>query len=108
VDELTALVGAGARVAVSANALDEVAAELVADMFWATGGNAFVLRKALQRSGVDQVLDARVRAGSLAYGGSSAGACVAGSTLRGLELIDDAVRRTRLRRLRDRSTCRLE
>ncbi|HZQ81491.1 MAG TPA: Type 1 glutamine amidotransferase-like domain-containing protein [Gaiellaceae bacterium] len=124
VHELTELVGAGARVAVSANALDLVVSEaeravwldrelaalagagLVpreldlrvadtdgladADMLWATGGNAFVLRKALRRSGIDDVLLARLRDGSLAYGGSSAGACICGPTLRGIELIDDA------------------
>jgi len=124
VEELTALVGDGAKVAVSANALDLVVSEderalwlgreLAAlaraglapyeldlrragaaalgdvDMLWATGGNAFVLRKALERSGVGDALVARLHDGSLAYGGSSAGACVCGPTLQGIELIDDA------------------
>jgi dipeptidase E len=60
------------------------------DMLWATGGNVFVLRRALARSGVDALLVTRLRADSLAYGGCSAGACVCGPTLRGIELIEDA------------------
>lgn len=60
------------------------------DMVWATGGNAFVLRSALKSSGLDELLLARLGDDSLAYGGCSAGACVCGPTLRGIELIDDA------------------
>ena len=126
---MTELVGAGARVAVSANAFDmEPAAErsewldkemralasaglspveldlrdyyddsaalgaAVAglDMVWGTGGNVFVLRKALKRSGLDERLLAHLREDSLAYGGCSAGTCVCGPTLRGIDLIEDA------------------
>lgn len=60
------------------------------DMVWATGGNVFVLRKALKLSGLDELLIARLGDDSLAYGGCSAGACVCGPTLRGIELIDNA------------------
>jgi dipeptidase E len=60
------------------------------DMVWGTGGNVFVLRKALERSGLDELLLARLREDSLAYGGCSAGACVCGPTLRGIDLIDNA------------------
>lgn len=60
------------------------------DMVWATGGNVFVLRKAFRRSGLDELLPARLLDDSLAYGGCSAGACVCGPSLRGIELIDDA------------------
>jgi dipeptidase E len=56
---------------------------------WITGGNAFVLREVLRRSQLDRLLTDRVTDGSLAYGGYSAGACMAGPTLRGLELVDD-------------------
>jgi dipeptidase E len=69
-------------------AIVEVASAL--DMVWATGGNVFVLRKAFRRSGFDRLLLARLDDNSLAYGGCSAGACICGSTLRGIELIDDA------------------
>jgi len=58
------------------------------DMVWATGGNVFVLRKALKQSRLDQLLLAHVRDDSLAYGGCSAGACVCGPTLRGIDLVD--------------------
>jgi dipeptidase E len=126
---LTELVGAEARVAVSANAFDmEPAAErrdwldnemralasaglspieldlrgyygdpaalaavvAAVDMVWGTGGNVFVLRKALKLSGLDELLRVRLREDSLAYGGCSAGACVCGPTLRGIDVIDNA------------------
>ncbi len=130
VPELIALVGEGARAAVSANALDLVVSdaeragwleqELAAlrengftaveldlrayfdrrgsiverldglDLVWATGGNVFVLRDALRRSAADVALRARLERDALAYGGSSAGACVCAPTLAGFELIDDA------------------
>ena len=60
------------------------------DVVWATGGNVFVLRDALRRSGLDALLRARLADDSIAYGGVSAGACVCGPTLRGLEHVDDA------------------
>jgi dipeptidase E len=129
VPTLTELVGDGAKIGVSANALDrepdvertewlakethalesaglcpvelelrdyyadpaalvEVLARL--DMVWATGGNVFVLRRALQRSRLDELLLAHLRNDLLAYGGCSAGACVCGPTLHGIDLIDDA------------------
>lgn len=128
VPQLTDLVGPGAVVAVSANALDaddalragwlerEVTALAAAglspieldlrdyyrrpeglqaalagvDMIWATGGNVFVLRKALQRSGLDALLQESLRADALAYGGSSAGGCICAPSLRGIELVEDA------------------
>jgi dipeptidase E len=56
---------------------------------WVRGGNTFVLRAQLARSGGDTVLTDMVDAGTLAYAGYSAGACVATPTLRGLEFSDD-------------------
>jgi dipeptidase E len=58
-------------------------------LIWATGGNAFLLRRAMRRSGLDALLPARLEAGDIIYGGWSAGAAVAGPTLRGLDLMDD-------------------
>jgi dipeptidase E len=58
-------------------------------LVWANGGNAFLLRRAMQQSGLDEFLRERVRDSALIYGGWSAGAVVAGSSLRGLELMDD-------------------
>jgi dipeptidase E len=59
------------------------------DAVWVRGGNTFVLRAQLARSGADSALKALVRTGALVYGGYSAGACVLAPTLRGLELVDD-------------------
>ncbi|MFZ2527839.1 MAG: Type 1 glutamine amidotransferase-like domain-containing protein [Rhodococcus sp. (in: high G+C Gram-positive bacteria)] len=56
---------------------------------WVRGGNTFVLRAQLARSGGDTVLTDLLRSGSLAYAGYSAGACVVTSTLRGIEFSDD-------------------
>ncbi|MDZ4371019.1 MAG: Type 1 glutamine amidotransferase-like domain-containing protein [Phenylobacterium sp.] len=58
-------------------------------LVWATGGNAFLLRRAMRQSGFDALAPGLIWAGRLAYGGWSAGACVAGPSLRGLELMDD-------------------
>jgi len=60
------------------------------EMVWATGGNVFVLRKAMHRSRFDELLLSRLQDDSLAYGGCSAGACVCGPTLRGIDLVEDA------------------
>jgi dipeptidase E len=59
------------------------------DLVWAVGGNAFLLRRAMRQSGFDAIAPGLVWAGRLAYGGWSAGACVAAPSLRGLELMDD-------------------
>lgn len=56
---------------------------------WAVGGNSFLLRRAMRQSGFDQILARRLAEDSLVYGGWSAGAVVAGSTLRGIELMDE-------------------
>ena len=56
---------------------------------WLRGGNVFVLRAALARSGADAVLAGLLAADALVYAGYSAGACVLSPSLRGLELVDD-------------------
>jgi dipeptidase E len=58
------------------------------DVVWAVGGNTFMLRQAMRTSGFDQIIN-RLVDGGLVYGGDSAGALVAGRTLRGVELADD-------------------
>jgi dipeptidase E len=50
----------------------------------------FVLREAIRRSGLEDFIGEQLHSEALAYGGYSAGACVAGPTLRGLEMVDDA------------------
>ena len=59
------------------------------DLVWVMGGNSFVLRRAMKQSGFDTVIRDMLAADAIAYGGYAAGAVVAGSTLRGLELMDD-------------------
>jgi dipeptidase E len=59
-------------------------------MAWLRGGNTFMLRYALSRSGADTVFGELLAADALVYAGYSAGACVLAPSLRGLELVDDA------------------
>ena len=64
-------------------------------LVWLRGGNVFMLRYALHRSGADTVLRELLTADALVYAGYSAGPCVLSPTLRGLDAVDDpeAVRR---------------
>jgi dipeptidase E len=54
---------------------------------WATGGNAFLLRRAMLESGFDGLVNELLGEG-LIYAGWSAGACVAGTSLRPIGLMD--------------------
>lgn len=60
-----------------------------ADLLWVPGGNVFVLRSVLARTGSDAAITALLREDALVYGGYSAGACVLAPSLQGLENIDD-------------------
>ncbi|MEZ0093024.1 Type 1 glutamine amidotransferase-like domain-containing protein [Streptacidiphilus sp. EB129] len=55
---------------------------------WARGGNAFMLRYALARSGADEALTGLLRRDAIVYAGYSAGPCVLAPSLRGLEYCD--------------------
>ena len=57
-------------------------------LIWVSGGNTFCLRYEMKRSGFDKVIDDILSAG-VVYAGESAGACVAGTTLKGLEGADE-------------------
>lgn len=59
------------------------------DMVWCSGGNTFLLRAALLHSGFDKILVKKIQSDEIAYGGSSAGAILAGPTLRGSQHGDD-------------------
>ncbi|MBN9317301.1 MAG: Type 1 glutamine amidotransferase-like domain-containing protein [Devosia sp.] len=59
------------------------------DLAWVTGGNAFVLRRAMKQSGFDDVIAGMLDNDEIAYGGFSAGAVVAGPNLEGIHLMDD-------------------
>lgn len=58
------------------------------DLVWVAGGNCFVLRSEMRRSGFDEVINRLLNEGRV-YGGESAGAVVAGLTLQGVEVGDD-------------------
>ncbi len=70
---------------------DRDAAERLAgsDIVWVRGGNTFVLRRVMADTGTDQVLTDLLRRDAIVYGGYSAGACVLGPDLIGLEEVDD-------------------
>ena len=68
------------------DALKEVLARH--QVIWSLGGNAFLLRRAMRDSGFDESLTDLLRDG-LVYSGWSAGACVAGASLRPIALMDD-------------------
>ncbi len=56
---------------------------------WVRGGNAFMLRYAMRRSGADEAIRDLLRRDAIVYAGYSAGPCVLAPSLRGLELCDD-------------------
>jgi dipeptidase E len=59
------------------------------DAVWVRGGNVFVLRHALAASGADLALVELLHADRLVYAGYSAGPCVLGPSLEGLDAVDD-------------------
>ena len=59
------------------------------DAVWISGGNAFLLRSAMRRSGFDEAIRMLLAAHKIVYAGFSAAVCCAGPTLRGVELLDD-------------------
>jgi dipeptidase E len=59
-------------------------------VIWVRGGNTFVLRQAMKISGFDEILLEIHENDNLVYGGYSAGICVLGPSLKGLEIVDDA------------------
>ena len=59
------------------------------DMLWVTGGNAFILLKAMKQSGFSLVIDKLIKTNKVVYAGYSAAVCVISPTLDGAELVDD-------------------
>jgi dipeptidase E len=59
------------------------------DIVWLRGGNVFVLRSALAASAADIELKRRLKTDSIVYAGYSAGPCVLGPSLDGLEVVDE-------------------
>lgn len=58
------------------------------DFLWVMGGNTFYLNYKFYETGFDKLIKAAFNKG-LVYGGTSAGAVIAGPTLHGAEFIDD-------------------
>lgn len=59
------------------------------DLVWVVGGNSFVLARAMQQTRFVDALHSRRNDETFTYAGFSAGACVAGPDLRGIELMDE-------------------
>ena len=54
-----------------------------------TGGNVFVLRRAMEYSGLDEFVIGQKGNDSFIYASYSAGSCICGPTLEGFHLVDD-------------------
>jgi dipeptidase E len=67
-------------------ALKEKLAEY--NLVWAMGGNTYMLRYEMKRSGFDQIINELLDSGTV-YGGDSAGALVASVSIAGVELADE-------------------
>src|SRR6266404_4017881 len=59
-----------------------------AGSFWSSGGNTFILRRAMAASGLDEILKKLLVENNILYGGWSAGACIAAPSLHGIEYGD--------------------
>jgi dipeptidase E len=57
-------------------------------LIWAMGGNTYMLRDQMQRSGFDKII-AKLLDSGIVYGGDSAGALVAGQSIAGVESADE-------------------
>jgi dipeptidase E len=55
------------------------------DLIWVTGGNTFLLRDEIRKSGFEQIIQDLLRQGKV-YGGNSAGALVAGDSIGNIDL----------------------
>lgn len=58
------------------------------DLVWVTGGNTFLLRRAMKQSGFDEVITKILKEDSIVYAGFSAGCVVLHKNLHGLEITD--------------------
>lgn len=58
------------------------------DLIWAMGGNTYMLRYEMRRSGFEKVIGELLDKGAV-YGGDSAGALVAGASIAGVESADE-------------------
>lgn len=61
-------------------------------MVYVVGGNTFILRKAMNYSGFDELIKEKIEDKNFVYAGYSAGICVLAPTLKGLDLCDEPER----------------
>jgi dipeptidase E len=59
------------------------------DMVWINGGNAFILRRAMKLSRMDEAILSLLDRDEIVYAGVSAAAVIASHSLRGLDAVDD-------------------
>ena len=59
------------------------------DLVWVRGGDTWTLRYSMARSGADVAIRRLLSDDDVVYGGYSAGSCVLGPTLEGIEGVDD-------------------
>ena len=65
------------------------------DIIWCVGGNTFVLKQAMQLSGLDKIIVERFKEKTnTIYGGFSAGASIAAKSLKGIHIMDNPDERT--------------
>lgn len=57
-------------------------------LIWAMGGNTYMLRYEMRRSGFEDIIEGLLKTG-IVYGGDSAGALVAGQSIAGVESADE-------------------
>lgn len=55
------------------------------DLIYVRGGNVFILRRAFHQSGADEIILELLANDAIVYAGYSAGCCILGPTLRGIE-----------------------
>lgn len=56
---------------------------------WVRGGNVFVLRVAMKKSGFDKIIKEKKNDKDFVYAGYSAGPCLLSKSLKGFEIVDD-------------------
>jgi dipeptidase E len=59
-----------------------------AGSFWSSGGNTFILRRAMKASGFDEIIKRLLQEDRILYGGWSAGSCIAAQSLHGIQYGD--------------------
>ena len=59
------------------------------DLIWFSGGNVFLLIKAIRQSGFEKVFEQLIYTKKLVYAGYSAAFCCLAPSLKGMELVDD-------------------